>query len=647
MQRALNARKDTRIGTWNTRGLRQTGKLHIVEREALAGELDVLSIAETHWRGEGHFRTKTGNTVYFSGSGSESRNGVALMISGPTAKAVLGYEAVNDRIITIKIKSRPININVIQVYAPTAELIEEEIEAFYDKLSRTINALPKQEIHIILGDLNAKIGQATTTEDSLKQILGPFGLGTRNARGERMLQFCQEQNLAVANTLFQNHNRRLYTWKSPGDRYRNQINYIMVKSRWKSSIRSCKTYPGADCGSDHQLLVMQFKVRLKNIKLPQKKAINIPGSRKEKFREGIQSELMKGKMRIMNNQNPNKEWEMLKDIINENTERLRHDSTFQTNKHWITQGTLVTIRERKEIKSRGILTEEDGSMYRNLSRKIQRQCRQDKNNHIREICREIEEHRFTNDTRDLYKKVRELTRKFKPKIITIEDKDGKVIWEEQKILERWKQYCEELYSEKRDQTNEVQMDDMQHEKEPDVLLSEIKEAIRDLKTNKAPGADGITAEVIKELGDNGAKILQDICNKIWHSEHWPKDWAKSAFIPIHKKGSTRKCQNYRTIALISHASKILLRILDQRLRRYLDYQIPPEQAGFVKGKGTKNQIFNIRQLIEKAREFNMPMLLCFIDYKKAFDCVKWNYLWRVLREMGVPHHLMILIRNLY
>lgn len=135
-------------------------------------------------------------------------------------------------------------------------------------------------------------------------------------------------------------------------------------------------------------------------------------------------------------------------------------------------------------------------------------------------------------------------------------------------------------------------------------------------------------------------------HKIWQNGHWPKDWVKSAFIPIHKKDSTRKCQNYRTISL-SHASKILLRILDQRLRRYLDCQIPPKQAGFDKGKETRDQIFNIRQLIEKAREFNTPMLLCFIDYRKAFDCVRWSSLWMALKEMGVPHHLVALIRNLY
>ncbi|XP_072757730.1 uncharacterized protein [Anoplolepis gracilipes] len=393
MQKAINTRNGTRIGTWNTRGLFQTGKLHTVEQEAKAAGLDVLGILETHRTGNGYFKTKAGNTVYFSGNDTESRNGVAFILTGPTAKAVLGYRTVNDHIITVKIRARPININVIQVYAPTAKSSEETVEAFFDQLSRTINVLPKQEILIILGDMNAKVGQTTTIKDHLKQIIGPFGLGIKNKRGDRMLQFCQEQSLTIANTIFQFHNRRLYTWKSPGNRYRNQIDYIMVRSRCKSSIRNCRTYPRADCGSDHQLLVMQFKIRFKKIKHLQKKAINIPEPMREKFREEIQNKLMDGKARITSNKDPNKEWEALKDIIKEAAERLQQDDTLtiQPNKHWITQRTLDTIKERKKIKNKGLLTEKDSNVYRKLSKKIQRQCGQDKNNHIKEVCREIEE----------------------------------------------------------------------------------------------------------------------------------------------------------------------------------------------------------------------------------------------------------------
>jgi len=128
----INLRNKLQLGTWNTRGLRQNGKLFIVEREIQSLELDIVGLSKTHWRGEGHFVTALGNSIYFSGQNSQSRNGVAMLLSSAANRAVLGYKAVNDRILTLKFKSHPLNINVIQVYASTAESTEEAIETFYE-----------------------------------------------------------------------------------------------------------------------------------------------------------------------------------------------------------------------------------------------------------------------------------------------------------------------------------------------------------------------------------------------------------------------------------------------------------------------------------------------------------------------------------
>ncbi|XP_050293721.1 craniofacial development protein 2-like [Anthonomus grandis grandis] len=258
-------------------------------------------MSETHWKGSGHYTTDSGNTIYFSGNDTESRNEVAFLLPRSTAKAVLGYNAV--RIITIKIKSQPFNVNVIQAYAPTSDSSDEAIEAFYKQLNATINELPKNEILVVTGDMNAKIGKTKDIDEQLKGIIGSFGLGTRNERGERMLQFCQEQNLTIANTLFAHHKRCLYTWTSPGDRYRNQIDYIMVRSRWKSSVVNCKTYPGAVCGSDHNLLLRKFRLRLKRI-YHQCNRINMTETAKRQFQEEIQNKLEAEKHDIMNKQDP-------------------------------------------------------------------------------------------------------------------------------------------------------------------------------------------------------------------------------------------------------------------------------------------------------------------------------------------------------
>ena len=142
-------------------------------------------------------------------------------------------------------------------------------------------------------------------------------------------------------------------------------------------------------------------------------------------------------------------------------------------------------------------------------------------------------------------------------------------------------------------------------------------------------------------------MLHSICQQIWKTKQWPQDWKRSVFIPIPKKGDAKECSNYHTIALISHASKVMLKILQARIQQCMNRELPDVQAGFKKGRGTRDQIANICWIIVKAREFQKNIYLCFIDYAKAFDCVDHNKLWKILKEMGIPDHLICLLRNLY
>ena len=126
-----------------------------------------------------------------------------------------------------------------------------------------------------------------------------------------------------------------------------------------------------------------------------------------------------------------------------------------------------------------------------------------------------------------------------------------------------------------------------------------------------------------------------------------KDWKRSVFIPITQKGNAIECSNYHTIAVISHASKVMLKIFQARLQQYVNCELPDVQAGFRKGRGTRDQIANIHWIIEKAREFQKNIYFFSIDYAKTFDCVDHNKLWKILKEMGIPDHLTCLLRNLY
>ena len=149
------------------------------------------------------------------------------------------------------------------------------------------------------------------------------------------------------------------------------------------------------------------------------------------------------------------------------------------------------------------------------------------------------------------------------------------------------------------------------------------------------------------LKDDAVKVLHSICQQIWKTQQWPQDWKRSVFIPIPKKDNAKECSDYRTVALISHASKVMLKILQARLQQYVNCQLPDVQAGFRKCRGTRDQIANICCIIKKAREFLKHISFCFIDYAKAFGRVDHNKLWKILKELGIPDHLTCLPRNLY
>ena len=236
------------------------GKLDIVKAEMSRIGIEVLGISELKWTGLGHFNTGDYH-IYYSGHASHKANGVAFICNKSSNKAVLGYNPINDRIIAIRFKGKPINLTLIQVYAPTSAAPEQEREDFYGNLQEAYDAAPSGDIKIIMGDFNAKVGSTVTNK-----ITGRFGLGTRNEPGEDLVDFCAGSNLFVANTCFKTHKRRLFTWTSPDGRTKNQIDYIIGQQRWRSAITATCTKPSADCGSDHELLAFKIGTKLKRRK---------------------------------------------------------------------------------------------------------------------------------------------------------------------------------------------------------------------------------------------------------------------------------------------------------------------------------------------------------------------------------------------
>ena len=191
--------------------------------------------------------------------------------------------------------------------------------------------------------------------------------------------------------------------------------------------------------------------------------------------------------------------------------------------------------------------------------------------------------------------------------------------EAEDINKRWQEYTEDLY--KKDLHDPDNHYGFITHLEPEILEWEVKWALGNITTNKASGGDEIPVELFQILKDDAVKVLYSLCQQIWKTQQWPHDWKRSVSIPIPRKDNAKECSNYCTIALISHTSKAMLKILQGRLQQYMNCELPDVQAGFTKGRGTRDQIANFHWIIEKGREFQKNIYFCFIDYAKAFDCV--------------------------
>ena len=175
--------------------------------------------------------------------------------------------------------------------------------------------------------------------------------------------------------------------------------------------------------------------------------------------------------------------------------------------------------------------------------------------------------------------------------------------------------------------------------------------LESMTMNKASGGDGIPVELFQILKDDAVKVLHSICQQIWNTQQWPQDWKRSIFTPVSKKGNVKECSNYRTIAFIPHASKVLLKILQARSQQYANHELPDVQAGFRKGRGNRCQTANICWIMEKAREFQKNIYFWFIDYTKAFDwwitinCGKFWKRWEYQTTRSASWEMCMQVRS--
>ena len=294
------------------------------------------------------------------------------------------------------------------------------------------------------------------------------------------------------------------------------------------------------------------------------------------------------------------------------------------------------------------------AQYRTLNNELSRETNRARDDWWTEQCLEIEEFDRRGRPDLMYARIKQITsgRNKSGQNDGIEDNSGKLLTDGIEIRERWKEHIEELYS----KDNKPTWEEMNVENEklveidnvgPAILESEIIEAINRMKINKAEGIDGIPAEFWKVLEEKGMRELVNLCHTIYNNGKWPDEFSKTIVVPLPKKENAVKCSDFRTISLIPHVSKIMLRVLTQRINGKAESYLSDSQFGFRKGVGTRDAIGTMRMLIQRSLECDKDVYVCFVDFEKAFDRVNWPKMMSVLKEIGVDWRDRRLIADLY
>ena len=337
---------------------------------------------------------------------------------------------------------------------------------------------------------------------------------------------------------------------------------------------------------------------------------------------------------------PNRNWGKMEEIWIESATEILGEVKKQK-KPWISEEVMDIAAKKREAKKKG-----DTAEYSRLKREIQRLIRRDKNVWLENECAQIDEYGRLGKAKELYNKIKVVKKRpFHANQACINDKNSNTVTDPEKVLKRWHEYGANLFG-KPENERPLSIHNPE-EQEPPPLLDEVVQAVRMLKCGKTPGLDGVPAELIQNSGPASIRVLLKLCTQIWNSLNWPDAWKKQEIVMIHKTGNTKECTNYRTITLLSHASKVLLIIILKRMRVKIEQELPDEQAGFRRGRGTADMLVALQILIEKTLEVDGQAFVVFIDYSKAFDSISQTQLFDILSEMGFPKHLVSLLEALY
>lgn len=539
------------------------------------------------------------------------------------------------------------NINIISCHAPTENTDEDEIEAFYDLLDKTCESTRQHDMLLICGDFNAKIGR----EQFVSNVAGRFSLHeTTSDNGIKLCDFASTNKLWIKSVSFPHKKIHKGTWKIPGSHSYNQIDHVLVDKRHATSVEDVRAYRGANCDSDHHLVVAKVKQRIANVykaKSQQNKRYNVQeltddAEKRASYERKIASNEA-GIKSVEESEDVNEMWLKLKELITSAAQQTIKPVKNKRNDDWFDLECRQAIATKNEARQKMIARKTRRATVEYNRRRIEANkiCRRKKK------VEEIEKDANNNKVRAFYKEVAYIRKGYQPKANMCKNAQGKIVNDEREIIATWKQHFEKLLN------TEQNQDEINQEEEcvyssadpqvDDPSYEEVIDAIKSLKNNKAAGTDSINAELIKYGGETTHRLIYEIIKAIWRNKRMPYEWKIGILCPVYKKGDKLDCANYRGITLLCVAYKILTSIILNRIKSIAEEVIGEYQCGFRQGRSTTDQLFLLSQAAEKCIEHGIDIHCLFIDFKQAFDSVNRKHIKNALLMQGIPRKIVNLI----
>ena len=649
------------MGAWNVRTLldrtdanRPERRTALVGREIARYKLDIVALSETRLADEGQLMESGAEYTFFWRGRTQAERreaGVGFAIRNHLVKDLESLpQGVNDRIMTLRIPiTRNAHATIISAYAPTLTNPEETKEKFYEDLHATLRSVPKTDKLIVMGDFNARVGGDT---EIWGPVIGKHGVGKCNSNGELLLQFCTEHNLLITNTVFRLPTRNKTTWMHPRSRHWHLIDYIIVRQKDRQDVRITKSMCGAECWTDHRLIVSKLKIHVAPKRRPQGqkvlKRLNVARLKDPHIHEELQKKLEDHArdIQIMAD-DVESSWASFKSKVYDvayhtlGCKKRLHQDWFDENDSQISELLRQKHKLHKDYLDKPCSSTK--TAYDNIRHTLQQKLRQMQDQWLLQKANEIQQYADTHDMKRFYDAVKEVYGPRSSGSSPLLSADGTTLLTDKKdILKRWAEHFEAVLN-RPSQINDAAINrlpqvEINHQLDMSPTYDELEKAISQLSSGKAPGCDAIPAEVFKVAGQGLRESLLKLFEIIWEVKTLPQDFKDASIIHLYKrKGNRQACDNHRGISLLCIAGKLLARILLNRLITHLESgHLPESQCGFRSARGTADMVFAARQLQEKCQEQNVQLYTTFVDLTKAFDTVSREGLWKIMKKFGCP-----------